>query len=155
MSSNATTDPSVESPELNRALEDRVRRRRRMFVMPVVIVLVAGITWLWGEETDKARDTALFNATTALVQGHLQHTATQSTPMRLRWAEPAMESVFLAGMTELMDQPQSPVITVQGAQTEPDSPTPVDIVAGEVSIVLMIHPTHSLDIGVIRSVTRQ
>ena len=149
----AALDPS-DTPELAADAASRAGRRRRMLVMPAVIVLVAGVTWWWGKLTEDQRHTALFDATTALVQGHMRQTDTPSTSMRLRWANPAMESIFLAGLADFAAEPARPTIKVRSDLIEADNTTPVEITAGTASIVLLIRPTDDLDIGVIQSVAR-
>ncbi len=155
MTSHPETHHSrTDAPELARDAADRAGRRRRMFIMPVVILLVAGVTWWWGKLATDQQDVALFDATTALVQGHLQHIATPQTPMRLRWADPAMESIFIAGIADIAQVTSTPEIRVRSDLIEADNEVPVEISAGRASIVLLVQPTNDLDIGVIRSVAR-
>lgn len=149
-----TDSSGTDAPKLAHDAADRAGRRRRMFIMPVVILLVAGVTWWWGKLATDEQDVALFDATTALVQGHLQQTATPHTPMRLRWADPAMESIFIAGIADIAQVTSAPRIRVRSDLIEGDNEVPVEISAGRASIVLLVRPTDDLDIGVIRSVAR-
>jgi len=125
-----------------------------MLVMPTVILLVAGVTWWWGKLATDERHEALFDATMALVQGHMQQTDTPKTAMRLRWADRAMEPIFLAGIAGFAAKSERPSIKVRTDLIEADNTTPVEITAGQESMVLLIRPTDDLDIGVIHSVVR-
>lgn len=147
-----TVIPDLD-PKLARDAADRAGRRRRMIIMPMIILAVAGVSWWWGKTTTDQRHVALFEATTAFVQGPLLHTARPTTSMTLRWADPAMESIFLAGIASLAQSPTAPMITVRTDLIDDDNTTPVEITAGQVSMTLLIRPTDALDIGVIQSIT--
>ncbi|MCH2135364.1 MAG: hypothetical protein MK101_02150 [Phycisphaerales bacterium] len=122
--------------------------------MPTLILIITAVMWWWSDREERHRHDALHDSVQALVIGQLRQMSTAPTKMRLRWADPAMQAVFLAGLPDLGERIRTPQVIVHSDEADPAGRTPVEIKGSMGSIILEITPMDDLQLGVIQSVVR-
>ena len=144
------TETTDDQPVLQAHADDVSGRRKRMLVMPVLILCFAGMSWWWGASNAKETRSQVQQAVEQLVTSTLEQSATPTDGLRLRWGADALRSVFHASLEHVVAGGDWHV------QIEPEPRNgllDVRVVGANGTVMLQVLPVSGSDTATIRGVS--